>query len=442
MKQDASNDLPAIVAAAGKKSRWRYVILLGLLALIVVGGGAWYRHRLEEQNAGPTYVTEPLKRGEISLEVTATGNLAPTNKVSVGSELSGTVAEVLADRNDQVKKGQVVAKLDTTKLMQTNASMKANLATAQARVAQSAATAKETEANLARLEELLQLSGGKTPAKAEMDTARATRDRGQADLEAAKASAQASEAAVRSNETDLSKAVIKSPIDGIVLTRSVEPGQTVAASFTAPELFVIAESLEKMELQVAVAEADIGRVEKTQKAVFTVDAWPDRNFTASVTMVAYGSKVTNNVVTYDTELEVPNPDLSLRPGMTATADISVASSKDVLVVPNSALRFNPNKDTNAQADAGQKKSFVQNLMPGPPRRGFNQGGGKRNGGKPGPRPPSAEKEKSHVWVMREGKPVEVTVETGLTDGSRTEVSSPDLKEGDAIIIRSETAAAS
>ncbi|BCU77410.1 efflux RND transporter periplasmic adaptor subunit [Luteolibacter sp. LG18] len=442
MKQDASQDLATIVANAGKGRSWRYLIIGGLLVAIGVGGWFWYRQRLEDQNAGPTYVTEPLKRGEISLEVTATGNLAPTNKVSVGSELSGTVAEVLVDRNDQVKKGQVVAKLDTTKLMQTNASTKANLASAQARVVQAEATAKESEANLGRLEELHQLSGGKTPSKAEMDTARATRDRGQADLQSAKASALASEAAVRTNETDLSKAVIKSPIDGIVLTRSVEPGQTVAASFTAPELFVIAESLERMELQVAVAEADIGRVEKNQKAVFTVDAWPDRNFSASVTMVAYGSKVTNNVVTYDTELEVPNPDLSLRPGMTATADISVASSKDVLVVPNAALRFTANKETTPQADAGQKKSFVQSLMPGPPRRGFNQGGGKRNGGKPGPRPPSAEKEKSHVWVLREGKPEEITVETGLTDGSRTEITSPELKEGDAIIIRAETATAS
>ncbi|MGC4013970.1 MAG: efflux RND transporter periplasmic adaptor subunit [Luteolibacter sp.] len=442
MKQDASNDLATIVASAGKKSRWRYVIIGGVLILALGGAGTWYRHRLDAQNAGPTYVTEPLKRGDISLEVTATGNLAPTNKVSVGSELSGTVLEVLVDRNDEVKKGEVVARLDTTKLMQTNASAKANLASSKAKVEQAEATAKESEANLGRLEELHQLSGGKTPSKAEMDTARATRDRGQADLEAAKAAAQASEAAVRSNETDLSKSVIKSPIDGIVLTRSVEPGQTVAASFTAPELFVIAESLEKMELQVAVAEADIGRVEKSQKAVFTVDAWPDRNFTASVTLVAYGSKVTNNVVTYDTELEVPNPDLSLRPGMTATADISVASSKGVLVVPSAALRFAPAKEGGDDAAQGPKKSFVQSLMPGPPRRGFNQGGGKRNGGKPGPRPPSAEKEKSHVWVMRDGKPTEVTVETGLTDGSRTEVSSPELKEGDTIIIRAETPAAS
>lgn len=442
--QDSPQDLAAIVAEGGKRRPLRYVIIAAVVLLALGGGYYWYRSQQTQKNAGPVYVTEPLRRGDISLEITATGNLAPTNKVSVGSELSGIVLEVLADRNDQVKKGQPVAKLDTTKLMQTNASTKANLLAAKAKVGQVEATLKETEANLGRYKELNRLSGGKSPSQAEMETAEATVNRARADLDSAKASVDASEAAVRSNETDLSKTIIRSPIDGIVLTRSVEPGQTVAASFTAPELFVIAESLEKMELQVAVAEADIGRVEKAQRATFTVDAWPDRNYKASVTIVAYGSKVTNNVVTYDTELEVPNEDLSLRPGMTATADISVASSKNILMVPNAALRFDPNRTTGQSPQGAQQKSFVQSLMPGPPRRGGSggSGGGSRSGvrSRSALKPGGDEaKEKAKLWVLREGKPVEVHVTTGLTDGRNTEVSSADLQEGAEIIIRAETA---
>lgn len=434
MKKDDSEDLAAIVAGGAQRPRLRYAIIALTVLLLAVGAWFWYRHHQASQNMGPVYQTEQVKRGSLSIEVTATGNLAPTNKVSVGSELSGIVLEVLADRNDQVKKGQVLAKLDTTKLMQTNASAKANLASAKARVVQAEATLKEAEANLARYEELLELSGGKTPSKAEMDTTRASHDRAMADLAAANAAVEASQASVRSNETDLSKANIKSPIDGIVLTRTVEPGQTVAASFTAPELFVIAESLNRMELQVAVAEADIGRVEKGQQASFTVDAWPERNFKAGVTLVAFGSKVTNNVVTYDTELEVENEDLSLRPGMTATADISVASVKDVLLVPNTALRFDPNKQVEEPDD--EKKSFAERLMPGSPRRFFRGGGGNRRG----PRPPSAGRQQSYVWVLENGEPKQIAVETGLTDGSLTEVSAEGLSEDDRVITRADTVA--
>jgi HlyD family secretion protein len=434
MKKDDSEDLAAIVAGGAQRPRLRYAIIAITVLALGVGSWFWYRHYQESQNKGPVYQTEEVKRGSLSIEITATGNLAPTNKVSVGSELSGIVLDVLVDRNDQVKKDQVLARLDTTKLMQTNASTKANLASAKARAVQAEATLKEAEANLARYEELLRLSGGKTPSKAEMDTTRASFDRAQADLAAANAAVQASEASVRSNETDLSKADIKSPIDGIVLTRSVEPGQTVAASFTAPELFVIAESLDRMELQVAVAEADIGRVKTGQPASFTVDAWPERNFKAEVTLVAFGSKVTNNVVTYDTELEVENEDLSLRPGMTATADISVASAENVLLVPNTALRFNPKKEEEAPEE---KKSFVQRLMPGPPRRGGWGGGG---GNRRGPRPPSAGREQSYVWILKDGEPKLIAVQTGLTDGNRTEVSGEGLSEGDQVITRAETAA--
>jgi HlyD family secretion protein len=228
------------------------------------------------------------------------------------------------------------------------------------------------------------------------------------------------------NESDLAKAVIKSPIDGIVLTRSIEPGQTVAASFTAPELFIIAENLEHMKLDVAVAEADIGRVAKDQKASFTVDAWPSRSYQASVLKVSYGSAVTDNVVTYETELEVANTDLSLRPGMTATADIHVAESKNVFLVPSAALRFDPSAVTPT-ATASAKKTFVQSLSPMPPRR--TNGSGKTDG--------AVKSSAGHarIWVLRNGKPEAISVAIGLADERHTEVSGEGLTEGMQIIIR-------
>jgi HlyD family secretion protein len=234
------------------------------------------------------------------------------------------------------------------------------------------------------------------------------------------------EAQVRINENDLSKAIIKSPIDGIVLTRSIEPGQTVAASFTAPELFVIAEKLERMKLKVAIAEADIGRVAKGQKSTFTVDAWPDRSYTAGVSIVSYGSAVTQNVVTYEADLEVSNDDLSLRPGMTATADIRVAESINVFLVPTAALRFVP-LAPEASGPGAAKKSFVQSLIPMPTR----------NRSRPAATDADLKPADSgaHIWVLRDGQPVSIAVKLGLTDGRVTEITGEGLADGLLVILR-------
>ena len=246
-----------------------------------------------------------------------------------------------------------------------------------------------------------------------MLTAEAAAARGVADLDNAKASVEQAEAQVRINENDLAKAVIKSPIDGIVLSRKLEPGQTVAASFTAPELFVLAENLENMKLKVAIAEADIGRLDKGQPATFTVDAWPDRTFTATVTRVSFGSTVTTNVVTYETELEVPNKDLSLRPGMTATADVRVAETKAALLAPAAAFRFDP-ADAKKAAAGAKGPGFLAKLLPAP--RGRPNPTGKEEPAKlvtvPG---------ESIVWVLEKGEPVQVKVKTGLSNGKLTEI---------------------
>ena len=429
MKPSASH-LAALIEPRASLTRRRLVTIIAVCAILVLVLIAFVVSRFNRSSQpASAFVTEPLKRGDISLTITATGNLEPTNEVTVGSELSGTTLEVYVDTNDRVTKGQPLAKLDTSKLAQQTAASRATVVSAKAKVTQAEATLKESEAALARQRELHRLSGGKVPSQSELDTAIATADRSKADLLSAQAAVGEAEAQVLINESDLAKAVIKSPIDGIVLTRSIEPGQTVAASFTAPELFVIAENLEHMKLDVAVAEADIGRVAKNQQASFTVDAWPSRSYKATVLKVSYGSAVTDNVVTYETELEVANTDLSLRPGMTATADIRVAESKQVFLVPSAALRFNP-AAPSAQTSASSKKSFVQSLTPMPPRSGASSG--KTTA------PAKSAPGSARIWVLRDGQPEPITVTTGLADERYTEVSGEGLSENLAVITRTAT----
>jgi HlyD family secretion protein len=421
-------ELSTILATEkGASRRGRIYLLIGAVVLIVVCFFVWKKVAASDGET-TTYVTEPVKHGDLRVVVTATGNLEPTNEVTVGSELSGTVKEVHVDTNDKVTKGQALAQLDTSKLQQQTESSRATATAARARVSQAQATVVESNAGLGRLQKLKEASGGKLPSQADMDAAIATAERAKADLASANAEVLQADANVGTNESDLEKLVVRSPIDGIILTRNIEPGQTVAATMTAPELFVVAENLENMKLKVAVAEADIGRVKSGQSAKFTVDAWPNRSFEATVKKVEFGSTVTDNVVTYTTELEVSNDDLSLRPGMTATAEIAVAEAKDALLVPNAALRFNPE---TAQASAGgaqAKRSFVQSLIPGPPRR--------MSGGAPGktqdsPAPKSNGPAK--VWILRDGKPSPIEVTAGLSDGRVTEISGKDLADGMQVV---------
>jgi HlyD family secretion protein len=427
----APADLAAVIKSRATNHTKRNIILALVIVVAAVGAWLWWRSVERTKNQAPAYVTEPLTRGDISLIITATGNLEPTNEVIVGSELSGTTLEVNADINDRVTKGQPLAKLDTSKLTQQTESSRANMKSAQAKVVLAEATVKESQALLARQQGLHKLSDGAVPSDAELDIATATADRASADLLSARSAVGVAEAQVKINENDLSKAIIKSPIDGIVLTRSIEPGQTVAASFTAPQLFVIAEKLERMKLNVAIAEADIGRVAKAQKSTFTVDAWPDRSYTASVSKVSFGSVVKDNVVTYLAELEVSNDDLSLRPGMTATADIRVAESIHAFLVPTVALRFDPSAAVATTGAA--KKSFVQSLIPMPTRNRS------RPESKDGDEKPSVKN--ARIWVLRNGKAEPIIVKLGLTDGRHTEVTGDGLSEGLLIITRADPPAA-
>jgi HlyD family secretion protein len=421
---ESTKKLPEIIRSARPMHPlWKWL----LPALVLVAGALLYWHfgRKDDRENEPVFKTENIARGDIDLIVTATGNLTPTNQVTIGSELSGTVSEVLVDINDTVKKDQPIAQLDTAKLTQQTERNRAILLSAEARVTLAMATLTENTASLARYQDLLELSEGKTPSKAQMDTAQAAVDRSKAELESAKAAVNEAQANLRAIERDLSKSIIRSPVDGIVLSRTVEVGQTVAASFTAPVLFVIAEDLRKMDLVVTVAEADIGRVAAGQKASFTVDAWPTRTYHAMVQRVAYGSVITNNVVTYNVELGVENSDLSLRPGMTATADISVARATQVLHVPNAALRFDPESVLEFLKKTDPKRTLVQALSPG---------GGRRWSQSPTIQKPDERSKATSVWFLRDGVPVECPVSVGLTNGRITEVSGEGLREGLPVII--------
>ena len=432
---DSSQDLATIVASGASRPVRKWIFIA--LAIALIGAVAYYfwaRNATGEEKAD--YHTEESKIGRISLIVTAAGNLAPTNQIIVGSELSGTAKEVLVDTNDPVKKGQTLAKLDTSKLDQQTERSRAALLAAKARVSQVEATLAESKASLARQEELLEISGGKTPSRAAMDTSRATLARAQADLGSAQAAVTGAEADVRAFESDLAKTIIRSPVDGIVLARSIDVGQTVAASFTAPTLFTIAEDLKKMELLVNVSEADIGRIEVGQTATFSVDAWPGRSYTAKVKKVAFGAVGTgtaakegassnNAVVTYSTELEVANEDLSLRPGMTATVDIAIVEKRDILVVPNSTLRFDPVVAAAIGKPDATKRTLVQSLSPG---------GGRRWGrGAPPPKAGSSDSAPK-VWTLKNGEPLEIKVTPGITDGRVTEITGNALAVGTPLII--------
>lgn len=384
------------------------------------------------------YITQEATRGPLNVTVSATGNLAPTNQVEVGSEISGTVAQVMVDFNDRVRKGQTLAIIDTDLLDDTLRQSEATLGARQADVNQARATLAEAQATLNRFQQVSKLSGGKVPAKSEMETAIATRDRAEAALRSAEANVIAAQADVSSNATRRQKAVIKAPVTGVVLARKVEPGQTVAASFNTPTLFIIAEDLASMQLEVAIDEADVGQVKKGQKATFTVDAYPGKTFPARIERVNVGSNnlsasssssssstaaaAASTVIAYDAILTVDNKGGQLLPGMTATADISVQSLRDALLVPNSALRFTPG---NAAAGSGQQNQGLMTGMTARPR-------GRSRGGQQERKIGIGSRQTIYV-IGSDGEPSPIEVVTGASDGRNTAVTSNDLKPGMEVI---------
>ena len=417
---------------ARRRRRWLWPVA-GLLAVAVVAAAAYVAWQQREAAAAPRFRTEPAARGDLVVAVAATGSLQPTNKVDIGSELSGTVESVFVDDNDAVRKGQVLARLDLSRLNDQVERSRSALAAAEARVRQAVATVQEARATLQRLQQVHELSGGKVPSQAEMAAAEAGLTRAQGEEASARAAVAEARAQLRSDETNVGKASIRSPIGGVVLSRKVEPGQTVAASLQAPVLFTLAENLRQMELQVDVDEADVGRVRDGMAATFTVDAYPGRRYPARVLRVGFGSQVKDNVVTYPALLSVDNEDLTLRPGMTATAEVTVAERSGVLLVPNAALRFSPAAGASPQA-AAKPAGLVSQLMPRPSRQGAPR--------KAREDPRAASALPQRVWVLQEGVPGEVPVTVGVSDGRRTEVTGGALREGAAVIVEQRSATGS
>ena len=400
--------------------RWRIPVLA--FAAVIFIAAAVILWRGSHTSGAVRYETREVQRGNLTVTVTATGTLEPTNSVEVGSELSGTIRRVEADFNDRVKVGQILARLDTEKLEATITQHRASLEAAKAKVLQAEATVAETRAKLNQFKQVWKLSNGKVPSQTEMDAAEAAFARARADLANCRAAVSQAQAALSASETDLSKSIIRSPVNGIVLNRSVEPGQTVAASMTTPVLFTLAEDLAQMELQVDVDEADVGKIREGQKATFTVDAWPDRNFEAQVVQTRYGSQTTEGVVTYTTVLKVDNSDLSLRPGMTATASITVNSVENAVLIPSAALRFTPPVQEEEKKSSG---GLVSMLLPRTPR--FKAAERENAAGS---------KKQQNVWILREGRPVAVPVTVGATDGVMTEMRAGDLQPGMAVVVDS------
>lgn len=421
----AAADAAALLAEENTQPLWRRPRLWITLAVVLAAIAAvWLWQAQRSASSAPVFVTEKVARGTLVVSVSADGTLQPTRSVNIGSELSGTVARVLVDVNDRVKQGQVLVELDTAKLRDQISRSRAALASARAQVAQAAATAKEAQGNLARLDEVSRLSGGKVPAQSELDTARAVLERAQSEQASAQAAVASAQAQLSTDETNLSKASIRSPIDGVVLTRTVDPGNAVAASLQAVTLFTVAEDLTRLQLEVNVDETDVGLVANGQKATFTVGAYLNRRYPATVTRVAFGSTKTDNVVTYTTRLDVDNQDLTLRPGMTATATIRTSDRAPSLQVPNTALRFTPSDAGSAAALPAAGTSIVSKLVPRPP------GAVTRRSAMPS-NAPGANRQ---LWLLRDGQAVATPVTVGASDGRRTEVSGAGLAEGDAVIV--------
>ena len=412
MNQQVPVTAETIMKTLGKrKSPYRVWLWLALVLVVLAGGIYYYLQQANTSaSAAPQYETTEVKRGNLAVTVTATGAIQPTTQVDLSSELSGTIASVDADFNSVVAAGSVLARLDDTKLQAQVVNAEAAFASAEARVEQAKAALDQAQ-ELYNSAQSLRRSGVSSSkalltAEVALRQAKSAETIAEADRNLAKAN-------LGIQKADLEKAVIRSPINGVVLKRAVDQGQIVAASLSAPVLFTIAEDLTQMELLVDVDEADIGRVAEGNQATFTVDAFSGRVFPAVIKSVRFAPETTEGVVTYKAVLAVENKDLSLRPGMTATATINVLTIEDALLVPNTALRYAPRP---AQQTAARGSGLLGVIMP--PRQRPQR---------------AAPADGKSLWVLRNGTAEKVEIISGDSDGNNTAVTSSVLKEGDLAI---------
>ena len=402
----------------------RRIAIAVTVVLVAAALATWF---LRSGNGVPKlqFETAKVEKGKVVAKVTASGTLSAIVTVQVGSQVSGRIAALFADFNSPVKKGQLIAKIDPALYQASVDQARANLAAAQGNLAKAQVQAVDARRQYARQKEL---DARKLNAKADLDTAQANADAADAQVAAIEGNVAQTRAALRSAEVNLAYTNIVSPTSGIVISRSVDVGQTVAASLQAPTIFVIAEDLAKMQVDTSVAEADVGRLRAGMPASFTVDAYPGEVFRGKVRQIRNAPQTVQNVVTYDAVIDVDNPEFKLKPGMTANVTFIYAEKDDVLKVPNAALRFRPPPSLLGEGKAGPSGTGAGGA-PGAPAGG---GGGGLRAGAAGGRPGQAPDRRT-VWTLDGDKPAPQKVKTGISDGTFTEVVEGDLKEGDVVI---------
>lgn len=362
-----------------------------MLIIAAVGAGAFYKHKAKED--GVKFRTEKLSKGSIQQIVSATGTVNAVVNVLVGTQVSGTIRQILADYNSPVKQGQIIAQIDPTTFEAQAEQARANLLAAKANVKKSEAALLDAKRVMTRNRELYSKD---LIARSDMETAETNYQSALAQVNASKAQVAQTEAALKYAETNLRYTKILSPVDGIVVSRNVDVGQTVAASFQTPTLFNIAQDLTKMQIDTNVDEADIGKVKVDQNVEFTVDAYPDMTFKGKVSQVRNAPITVQNVVTYDVVINVDNSDLKLKPGMTANVSVIIASKENILRTSNTALRFKPFEKAPGE----------------PEQKGYA------------------------VWIVENNKPKRMKITPGVSDGNFTEILSDNLKEGQEVIVES------
>jgi HlyD family secretion protein len=391
-----------------------------VLAVLLAGGGVYY-YRSHRAADAPAPMTTAVTRGDVIAKVEATGTLAAVTTVQVGTQVSGTIKALHADYNSHVKKGQIVAELDSS-LFQTQVEQaRSTLMKVQADVDRAKVELGDATSKARRAQELYDQ---KLISRNDLETAVATASQAEAALKSAQAMVTQARAALNQNQVNLDHTIIRAPIDGIVISRSVDVGQTVAASMSAPTLFVIAQDLAHMQVSASIDESDIGRIATGQPVTFRVDAYPTQTFHGTVSQVRLEPKTDQNVVSYTTMIDVPNEDLKLKPGMTANVTVQIAMNENVLRVPNAALRFRPADQVAGSRGQGAVGGRLQEA-----------GGAQVRGtsGRAGASGAEGQRSFGRVFVLRNGEFVPVRVHTGVSDGAMTAIVDGDVKEGDQVV---------
>jgi HlyD family secretion protein len=389
----------------------KYLIILAVILLISGIAGFFYLKRSPEVS----YKTVKIERGTIVSTVSATGNLSAVTTVQVGTQVSGTIQKLYVDYNSRVKKGQAIAEIDPSLFNASVEQSQGNFLSAEANLQKAKVTLADAERTVNRNKKLL--TDG-IISQSDYDLAETAWQSARTSVKAAEGSVAQNRGSLMQSKTNLRYSIIRSPVDGVIISRAIDVGQTVAASFQTPTLFTIAQDLTKMQIEVSVDEADISRIKLDQDASFTVDSYPEQSFKGKVVQIRSAPIINQNVVTYITVVNVDNTDLKLKPGMTANVSIEVARKDDVLKLPPSALRFKP----KSKGDELKEKRKA-----GAPSPGSDRGAGIKPGGRKGPGG-------QQVYILKENKPVAVPVKTGIANNSSLELVESSLKEGDGVIV--------